>query len=84
MPPGTPLAALLLLALAGGFMFASRYLVTSYRISRAQGQEIIFYAAAYGILLLALSFLLLWLAPALIPAPYEKMISTRWGRSSDR
>ena len=78
MPPGTPLAALLLLALAGGFMFASRYLGTRYRISRAQGQEIIFYAAAYAIVLLAFSFVLLWLASALIPAPYEQRIGTIW------
>ena len=59
-------------------MFASRYLGTRYRISRAQGQEIIFYAAAYAILLLAFSFVLLWLASALIPAPYEQKIGTTW------
>lgn len=71
---------LLLLALAGGFVFANGWKRTRYRISRAQGQEIYFYAVLYGLFLLFLSFLLFWIARGIIPDPWEERIGEEWAR----
>lgn len=75
---GVVLPALLLFALAGGFVFANGWRRTRYQISRAQGQEIYFYAVLYGLLLLFLSFLLFWIARGATPDPLEKWMEERW------
>lgn len=52
-------SALLLLALAGGFLFAVRYEGTRFDSQRGGGQRLYFYAAVSAVLLLILSRLLL-------------------------
>lgn len=78
MPGTAGLPALLLLALAGGFVFAVIHLPTRYRISRAQGQEVYFYAAYYAVVLVGVSLVLLWAAKLTIPKPAVARIDNLW------
>jgi hypothetical protein len=78
MPNVAGLSALLLLALAGGFIFAERWLPTRYRITRAEGQQVYLYAALYAVLLLLLSLVLFGAAAAIIPEKFECRINQLW------
>ena len=72
------LTALLLLALAGGFVFAARWWPTRYRILRAEGQQVYLYAALYAVLLMLLSLALLRVATEIIPSGLEESIGGQW------
>jgi hypothetical protein len=73
------LSALLLLALAGGFAFATIYQRTRYQILRAEGQQIFLYAALYAVVLVLVSRLSLWIGSGIIPNNAEKRIGEIWG-----
>jgi len=73
------LSALLLLALAGGFAFASIYKRTRYQALRAEGQQLFLHAALYAVVLVLLSRLLLWISVGIVPDKAEKRIGEIWG-----
>jgi hypothetical protein len=80
VPNAAGLSALLLLALAGGFVFAERRWPTRYRILRAEGQQVYLYAALYAVLLVFLSLLLLRVGSVVIPDRGECWIAKHWSR----
>jgi hypothetical protein len=79
MPPSAAaISALLLLALAGGFLFAFICEYTRYPSLRGEGQQLYFFAAVFGVVLLFLSRLVLVLASWLIPSSWEVRIGKVW------
>ena len=73
-------ATLALLALAGGFAFVERCNLTRYRVSRAESQRLLFYAACAGFLLVVLSKILLVLISSSFPTLYKEFRGNwAWG-----
>lgn len=71
---------LVLLALAGGFMFAVLCERTRYPSLRGEGQQLYFYAAVFAVVLIFISRVLITVAIWLLPAPVEKGTETFWAR----
>jgi hypothetical protein len=72
MPNAATVSALLLLALAGGFLFAYNWHLTRYIALRLEGQQLLFMAVGFAVPLVIFARFVLWGAPYVLP---EHLIS---------
>lgn len=72
------ISALLLLALAGGFLFAGLCEYTRYPSLRGEGQQLYFFAAVFAVLLIFVSRAIIAVGTFLIPAPIVNYLNNLW------
>jgi hypothetical protein len=78
MPNAVTVSALLLLALAGGFLFAYNWRLTRYIALRLEGQQLLFMAVGFAVPLLILARLVLLGAPYVLSEYIISGVTTAW------
>src|SRR5215212_370088 len=83
MPSASAISVFLLLALAGGFVFAYLWERSRYISLRSEGQRLYFLAAVYAIPLVIASHVIVWLLSLVptdeLPRPLVKWVGKVWG-----